>query len=375
MEKKLSAPSLLPAFKPSLNRPGVTAAYEKWLAEKRMRLDEQAWHAKGNNLEENYSSFVFDGSKQLTVGLAAGGSVATTAAMSVALPRNLPLEIHTFNQLLHSRSALDHGAHYSYKVVPSSITLVALKIEIVQDIVRSIQHAFAGGQQLQQAMAMSLAHAPSGSDTDSFRSDLVADVVVGDGSSFDSLSVNTMQSFATDISIQAAQIDLLLQFYHPGLHAWRPLQQEQDWILAMHTFIFYVQDNQQTPLQLTYALEPKSEEQLLREIEQFYEQRRSALSQLHEHISVQALTDALEHGRKQPKVPGGTRTISSVGTHVSTSVSQGAGSSQLFTSNSSILYPKPCAKLQELTRAGKEEQNKLEKHAQQLEQKILKTKW
>lgn len=368
-DRVFHAPACLPTLHPSLQGAKASSSYDKWLRGKRMKADDAAWLAKGNGSNVNYSAHSFGGRARQLVG-------AGLSPLSVALPAQLHVEIHTSNQVLHARSTSEHSAHYSYKVLAGDVSLANLKTRIVQDIVRSIQQAFAADA---LADAGSVQSAQSSTIGEAFPHELSQ---FSTARSFDSVAMNSLLSTSSRIAVSMNQIELLLHFYHTALQAWRPLEQEQDWVQAKHVYAqrllmpaqqsLHEEDGSSAApvLQVMYALQPKSEQQLLKEIESHYELRQQQVSQVKEHISIQALTDALQSSP--------SRSSSSLLPTGKPSLSRSSTSSKpvaLLSAGPSILYPKPSAKLQSLADEGRQAQSKMQTLAVRLEQQILKTKW
>eukprot|EP01031_Cornospumella_fuschlensis_P029581 gene29581-35710_t len=410
--KVYHAPASLPTLNPALANVKVADAYEKWLFDRQNRHPERMWDIKGNNDRLNYSTIgsskgsLVQGSHEL-----GGQDSHLDSTVITPMPELLHVEIHTSNQLLRARSVLEHAAHYSYKILYSDSSLQQLKHDIVQDIVQSIQHAFADPPaDMQKNIAAQpeaqLQHAASSSSVFSGYS-------MDQGSelrSFDSLGhLNSSQSVGnlsiannsvfstnTKISVSMNQIDLVLQYYDWAKEAWRPLAEEKDWVQAKHLvaqFTPVVTQNsvdslgqqQIATLQIMYALEPRSEHQLLKEIETFYEMKKTLLARSKEHISIQALTDALNNTptkrqqalqpQQQQQQQQASLAKSSLASSVSSRPPTGDASKPLVTAKASLLYPKANPKLKALLEHSQNTEAKFQQIAKNLEKQILKTKW
>lgn len=318
------------------------------------------------------------------------------------IPEVLHVEIHTSNQILRARSALEHAAHYSYKILYSDSSLQQLKHDIVQDIVQSIQHVFSdpppGSQhnnlvqtrpQLQHAASsssvMSGYSVDQGSEMRSF--DSLGHLNSSQSVGHMSTANNSVSSTSTKISISMHQIDLVLHYYNWAKEAWRPLAEENDWVQAKHLVAQFTPSmthnsmdslgqQQIATLQIIYALEPRSEQQLLKEIESFYEVKKNLLAQSKEHISIQALTDALNNTptKRQQTLQQASLAKSSVSSVVSRPPT-GDATKQLMTAKASLLYPKANPKLKALQEHTQKSEGRYQQIAKNLEKQILKTKW
>ncbi len=366
--KVYHAPALMPTLTPVLsnsnsfilnNQAGAikrvfqkqefSQQYEQWIQDRRAHIDDKVWKTKGNNADFNYSAHSFNGSPPKY-----GNSSPKKRVQSTLPPVPRPwrpemgVEIYTTNQLIKTKNAEDFDKQYVYKIISSDSTLHDLRMNIAHDIVDGIKRAFPDLPSL--------------------------------------LNLSSTEEFHKLVPIKLEKIEMSFQYYHPEVSAWRQLTCEAEWIECKNLATYYGGN-----IQAMYCLSAQSETLLVNQIQKNYELQQTALAKRRPPISIEDLTDALaaETKRKQkrsasePKLSNSASQplkLKSLRTPPATPSGQSdpsrtANKVLSQAGHQSVLYPQSSAKLKSLQSQSQASITRLEAFANNLEGRILKTKW
>lgn len=311
--------------------------YDRWLEDRRNNTADEIWRKRGNDSSFNYSSanVKIDYNNTMPVSLPANN-------LPKAIPNEIAVEIFTLNQIMKARSSVETANNSYFKYIFSETKLSEFKSLIAYDIVDSLRTFFPPLES--------------------------------------SASVN-LESIG---SIKEDQVDFHMYYYCFLLETWKPLIQESDWIIAKHQA-----NDIENNLQIMYKLEARAEELLMQQIQKQYELRKAALEKENPHISIKAITDALEKGKslKAKKKFDPYASMISFNDSLSRSIYQStmmpsaqspvpaSPTKTLINMEKSILYPKKSIKLEKLQDDNQLALLRFEAYANNLEQKLLKTKW
>jgi hypothetical protein len=248
----------------------------------------------------------------------------------------MTVEIHSVNQILVSKTSSEHSQRYVTRQLSAHCSLSDLKREISHDISQGMQQAFP---------------LPASSSSAAL--------------------------LMTQDREYAGLLELDLQYFHTSAEAWRPLLNEVDWMQAKHNCCTALDhsNSSEMNMKVLYNLSAKSEQLLLKRITLSYEARQKELQQERSHFSVQQLTEALTRGGTRhscfhPDNIPPVKTVATVVTANSTTKRK-----QLMTVHKSLLYPARSEGLDAMQRDREQSQPRLQALADNLEAKLLKTRW
>lgn len=362
------APALMPTLNPVLNNTSsfimnnqagnnsrrlfpkteFSQQYEKWIQDRRSNTDEKIWKNKGNNTEFNYSVHSFNGSSTKLGESKKIGVQSTLPSVPRPWLPEIGVEIYTTNQLMRTKTSDEFDKQYVYKVISSESSLMDLRLNIAHDIVDGIKQAFPDLPSL--------------------------------------LNLTSAEEYHKIVPIKLEKIEMSFQFYQPDVTAWRPLTSEAEWIECKNLMTYYGGN-----IQVMYCLSAQSEQLLVNQIQRNYELQQAALAKRKPPISIEDLTNALEAEarRKQKRSASVPKLLSSTGEQKvktlrvppatpndNTELSR-SGSRKVLSQagHQSVFYPQTSTKLKLMQSQSQASMNRLEAFANNLEGRILKTKW
>lgn len=300
-----------------------SSAYDQWILDRRSNSNEKTWKYKGNDHTHNYSAYSFNGSAEV---IRTNPSLSTLPAVPTPWLVEMIVEVYTINQIMRAASTVDDHDQILVLTVPCEATLQEIRHTISNEIVEGIRKAFPELPKLLNAPHKDIA------------------------------------------PIQVDHIEMIFQYFNYDVQAWRPLQHEADWIQTKD----YISNQSGQVLKLLYALEPQSEQLLLRQIQKNYELQKEALATKNPHISLQELTECVFNSdkkklRRAQSEPSPSRTKLKPLPPSTKNV--------LFGAEQSVLYPKSSQKLKDMQQKAIELTNRFDSYAINLESKILKTRF
>jgi hypothetical protein len=345
---------------PASPRGGVNGAasstdtYDGWLAYQRSTAADKSRVIRGRDLDTNYSYIDFNNESIKVQQLSQLLSQNTLPILEVpsAIGPLINVEIFTQNHLIRSNAVLEEETKSVLtKQLPSNISFDDLRTIVIKDIVIGIGRAF----QLDNKM-----------------------LTTNNNSSLNlhgSSNNNREESYWLVNSIFSSEkIELLFHFYNRAIYAWKIIHNETDWIQAIHLSNLPPANK----LSIMYSIEKNSEMYILRMMKEFQESKHKKLQDRDkDHVSLRQLTDSLSgtgsatrnNNWKEslinscsltPKSPNNKRAITANGPPL--------------INNKSILYPPP-SEYQKMKERNEILNQRQELIAQQLEQKLLKTRW
>lgn len=271
----------------------------------------------------NYSAFDFSASNSNSFSKYRD---QITPVVIPALPNYFITEIFTINQILKSSNIQEHHHQYILKTFTSDVSLQEIKHSIIQDIIESIYNlinnpsaagSVSSGAMLTRHDTFNSLEAQVPTSSRSLENN-PSNSSVAHEQQLPRLGNHRSANAGGLVDVSIDDIDLILHIFNPQVNSWRVLRGEEDWkqtkydistannftynnpVLAS-TVLFNANNGAISSLtvQLMYALESKSEQRLLLEIQRIYaaerEKEEKSGANAREKLSLKDLTLSLEN--------------------------------------------------------------------------------